>query len=132
MSKAIGFKTPYEIKEGVKPSVKHLRIFGCKAYVHIPKEKRTKLDQQGIAAIFVGYSESSSEYEFYDLKEGKFFTNGSAIFDEACFPAEKMQDELEDLLVSEIDYQNDSGYEDDQENDYSEDESDEDKKKSTV
>jgi hypothetical protein len=72
MSKAIGFKTPHEIKEGVKPPVKHLRIFGCKAYVHIPKEKRTKLDQQGMAAIFAGYSESSSGYEFYDLKEGKF------------------------------------------------------------
>jgi hypothetical protein len=33
VTKALGLKTPYEIKEGVKPSVKQLRIFGCKAYV---------------------------------------------------------------------------------------------------
>jgi hypothetical protein len=36
---ALQFKsTPYEMKEGVKPSVKNFRIFGCKAYVHIPTD----------------------------------------------------------------------------------------------
>ena len=29
---------------GEKPKVSHLRIFGFPMYVHIPKEKRTKLD----------------------------------------------------------------------------------------
>jgi hypothetical protein len=102
VTKALGLKTPYEIKEGVKPSVKQLRIFGCKAYVHIPKEKRKKLDEQGIEAIFVGYSETSSGYEFYDLKEGIFFTNGSAIFDETYFPAFEMKDALASELGGRI------------------------------
>ena len=37
-------KTPEEVLSGKKPEVNHLRIFGCLVYIHIPKEKRTKLD----------------------------------------------------------------------------------------
>ena len=37
-------KTPEEVFSSKKPEVSHLRIFGCPVYIHIPKEKRTKLD----------------------------------------------------------------------------------------
>ena len=37
-------KTPEEVFFGKKPEVSHLRIFGYPVYIHIPKEKRTKLD----------------------------------------------------------------------------------------
>ena len=37
-------KTPEEFFSDKKPEVNHLRIFGCPKYIHIPKEKRTKLD----------------------------------------------------------------------------------------
>ena len=33
----------------------HLRAFGCVAYVHIPKEKRKKLDQLAWKGVMVGY-----------------------------------------------------------------------------
>ena len=33
----------------------HLRIFGFVAYIHIPKEKRTKINPSGRKGIFVGY-----------------------------------------------------------------------------
>lgn len=36
--------TPYEVWTGKKPFLSHLRVFGCEAYVHVPKEKQTKLD----------------------------------------------------------------------------------------
>ena len=55
-------KTPEEVFSGKKPEVNHLRIFGCPVYIHIPKEKRTKLDPSGKKGIFVGYSESSKAY----------------------------------------------------------------------
>ena len=51
-------KTPEEVFSGKKPEVSHLRIFGCPVYIHIPKEKRTKLDPSKKKGIFVGYSES--------------------------------------------------------------------------
>ena len=52
-------KTPEELFFDKKLEVNHLRIFGCPVYIHIPKEKRTKLDPSGKKGIFVGYSESS-------------------------------------------------------------------------
>ena len=55
-------KTPEEVFSGKKPEVTHLRIFGCPVYIHIPKEKTTKLDPSGKKGIFVGYSESSKAY----------------------------------------------------------------------
>eukprot|EP00253_Pinus_taeda_P024918 PITA_24918 len=39
-------KTPLEVWIGKKPSLSHLRIFGYDAYVHVPKEKITKLDSK--------------------------------------------------------------------------------------
>ena len=48
-----------------KPEVNHFRIYGCLVYIHIPKEKRTKLDPSGKKGIFLGYSESSNVYRIY-------------------------------------------------------------------
>ena len=47
------------------PEVSHLKIFGCPVYVHIPKEKRTKLDPSGKNGIFVGYCEVSKAFRIY-------------------------------------------------------------------
>jgi hypothetical protein len=57
--------TPKEAFIGVKPEVGHFMIFGCPIYIHIPKEKRTKLDPLGRKGTFVGYSESSKAYRIY-------------------------------------------------------------------
>ena len=59
---SLGFKTPEEMFIGKKPEVSHLRIFGCPVYVHIPKEKRNKLDPSGKKGIFVGYCEVSKAF----------------------------------------------------------------------
>ena len=40
---AINGKTPYEMRHGHIPSVKHLRVFGSTCYALIPKEQRNKL-----------------------------------------------------------------------------------------
>ena len=56
---ALGFKTLEEMHTGKKPEVSHLKIFCCPVYVHIPKEKRTKLDPSGKKGIFVGYCKVS-------------------------------------------------------------------------
>ena len=43
-SSTLEVKTPQEVWTSKKPSLSHLRVFGCDAYVHVPKEKRIKLD----------------------------------------------------------------------------------------
>ena len=54
-------KTPEEVFFGKKTKVSHLRIFGCPIYIHIPKEKRMKLDPSRKKGIFMGYSERLKE-----------------------------------------------------------------------
>jgi hypothetical protein len=60
--------TPYNAWHGSgrKPSLKHLRVFGCFAFVHVPKEKRKKLDYTATPGIFVGYSISTKWYFVYN------------------------------------------------------------------
>ena len=58
-------KTPEEVFSSKKLEVIHLKIFGCPVYIHIPKEKRTKLDPLGKKGIFVEYSESLKAYRIY-------------------------------------------------------------------
>ena len=59
-------KTLYEIWTSKKPSLKHLHIWGCltKARPYKPNEK--KLDSRTINCYFIGYSERSKGYKFYD------------------------------------------------------------------
>ena len=64
---ALGRKTPEEMFTGEKPEVSHLKIFGCSVYIHIPKEKRSKLDPSGKKGLLVGYSDKSKSYHIYIL-----------------------------------------------------------------
>ena len=59
--------TPEEAFTGVKPEVGHLRIFGFPVYIHVPTDKRMKLEPLGKKGTFVGYSESSKAYRIYIL-----------------------------------------------------------------
>ena len=62
---ALGNKTPEEMFSGNKPKVSHLKIFGCPVYIHIPKDKISKLDPLGNKGLFVGYSDHSKSYRIY-------------------------------------------------------------------
>jgi hypothetical protein len=48
-----------------KLEVSHLKIFGCPVFIHIPKEKRNKLDPLGNKGIFVGCCEVSKAFKIY-------------------------------------------------------------------
>ena len=45
-TKAVKSMTPFEAWARKKPKVGHLRVFGCDAYAHIPKDERHKLDSK--------------------------------------------------------------------------------------
>ena len=42
--KMLALQTPFEFFHGYKPKVKHLVVFGCKDFAHIPKYERRNLD----------------------------------------------------------------------------------------
>jgi hypothetical protein len=58
-------KTPEDVFSGIKPEVGHLRIFECPVYIHVPKEKRTKMEPFGKKGFFLGYNENSKAYRIY-------------------------------------------------------------------
>lgn len=74
--------TPEEVFTGVKPDLSHLRIFGCPVYIHIPKEKRTKLESSGKKGIFIGYSETSKGYRIYIPGQRTIEIGRDVIFEE--------------------------------------------------
>ena len=46
--------TPHELWSGKNPSVSHLKVFGCDAFLHVPGEKRSKLNKKEVKCIFIG------------------------------------------------------------------------------
>ncbi|GJS40659.1 retrovirus-related pol polyprotein from transposon TNT 1-94 [Tanacetum coccineum] len=55
-------KTPYQIINGRKPSVKFFYIFGSLCYIIIDGENLDKMKEKGDVCIFVGYSTQSRAY----------------------------------------------------------------------
>ena len=74
--------TTREVFIGNKPSVDHLKIFGSPTYIHIPKDKRKKLDTTSIKGIFVGYSLSSKAYRIYIMEGRHIEVSRDVILDE--------------------------------------------------
>jgi hypothetical protein len=66
----------------VKPEIGHFRIFGCPVYLHVPKEKRSKLEPLGRKGTFVGYSESSKDYRIYIPSQRQIEVSRDVTFEE--------------------------------------------------
>ena len=63
--------TPFELFFGTKPSVKHLRTFGCLARVLIPAHRRGKFDRVNEEGIMIGYAKYSKAWKILvDTDEG--------------------------------------------------------------
>ena len=58
--------SPHEVWSVKSPPVSHLKVFGCDAFMHVPKEKRIKLEKKTIKCIFIGYKEGMKGYKLWD------------------------------------------------------------------
>lgn len=74
-------KTPFEMWFGSKPDLSRLKIFGCVAYSHIPKELRSKLEKKSNILAFVGYGNCG--YRLWDKTKNKVIVSRDVIFDES-------------------------------------------------
>jgi transposase InsO family protein len=66
LTRAILNLTREKAWSGYKSSVTHIKVFGCTAYAHVPKEKRSKLDDKSVKCIFIGYSIETRSYMLFD------------------------------------------------------------------
>lgn len=58
-------KTPFELFKGWKPSLHHVRVWGCPSEVRVYNPQERKLDPRTISGFFIGYPEGSKGYRFY-------------------------------------------------------------------
>lgn len=84
-TKGLTAMTPEEVWTGKIPDLSHMRIFGCKAMVHVPKQKRKKWDAKSEEKIFVGYSMDTKGYRLVDLKTKKLVISRDVVFLENSF-----------------------------------------------
>ena len=83
-TRAVQGVTPFEIWHGKKPGVDHLRVFGCDAYSHIPKDERGKFDTKARKCILFGYGEVTKGYRLYDVEEKKVLYSRDVKFNEGA------------------------------------------------
>ena len=77
-----------------------LRVFGCCAYVHIPKVKRRKLDVKTRKCILLGYGKRQKGYRLYDLTRDKVIHGRDVLFNESSTPGiQKEQNDRADKYV---------------------------------
>ncbi|XP_075515579.1 uncharacterized protein LOC142550225 [Primulina tabacum] len=76
-SKSIS-KTPLELWNGRVPNLRHIRIWGCHAYVL--KRKMDKMEPRSKLCMFVGYPKGTRGSYFYSPQDKKVFVSTNATF----------------------------------------------------
>jgi hypothetical protein len=74
--------TPEEKFTGKKLDVSHIRVFGCITYVHVPDDKRSKLDPKAKKCIFIGYFLEQKGYKCFNPSTRKLQVSRNVVFDE--------------------------------------------------
>ena len=91
---------PEEAWTGKKPSYDHLHVFGCESYVHVPREKRSKLEPKSRKCILMGYGESGEMgYRLWDPEARKIVRSSNVIFNE-----KKMHKQLRDVETRKVSF----------------------------
>jgi len=80
-------KSPFYKVFGRHPRIKHMRMFGCRAFVQLERHERSKLDPKARAGIFVGYDASNWRcYRVWDSATRRVRLSVHVSFIEHLFP----------------------------------------------
>jgi hypothetical protein len=63
------------------PRVDHLQIFGSICYIHVPKEKRSKLESKSIKYFFLEYDDKNKVYRLYEPTTRQIHLSRDVVFD---------------------------------------------------
>jgi hypothetical protein len=105
-SRIIGNQVPDEIWRERKPTVKYFHIFGSKAYVLNPKERRRgKLAERAKCMIFMGYASNRRGFRFWNPEERKIvFSKDVKFIDEQRIETSKP--EMKKSIISSTESEN--------------------------
>ena len=71
----LGGDIPQRVWSGKKVSYKHLRVFGCRAFVHVPRDERSKLDSKTKQCVLLGHPDEQFGYRLWDPVNKKIVRN---------------------------------------------------------
>lgn len=74
-------KVPAEKWFGKKPNLSNLRVFGCTAYLRMPKEQLGKFDSRSSRCIMLGYC--TNGYRLWLVDKKRVISGRNVIFDES-------------------------------------------------
>jgi hypothetical protein len=73
--------TPFHMSD-----LRHIKIFGCEVFAHVPKARRLKGQNKGVRGVFLGYSTTQHGYFVFDIENRKVIISTHCSFNEKCFP----------------------------------------------
>ncbi|KAL5821663.1 hypothetical protein ACOSQ3_023545 [Xanthoceras sorbifolium] len=76
----LNYDVPERVWTGKDVSYKHLKVFGCRAFVHIPKDERSKLDGKAKQCIFVGHAHEEFGYRLWDPVNKRIIRSRDVVF----------------------------------------------------
>ena len=80
---AYGYMSPIQAKYNIIPDVSHFRKFGCKCYVHVPRETREKgFVDKAEAAYFLGIDMTTQSYITWIISLNEERISANVLFDE--------------------------------------------------
>jgi hypothetical protein len=75
------------VLNGQVPDISHLQVFGCDAYIHIPKDMQVNsLSPKSELMTYLGHTEGIKASLFMRPSNNTLFTSVTALFDETLFP----------------------------------------------
>jgi hypothetical protein len=75
--------TPFELRFECKPSVSHLRPFGCKCFV-LKHDNLDKFESRSSDDIFLGYTPHGRSYRVFNLETNTIVESCDVTFDETA------------------------------------------------
>ena len=81
-SVSLDFDIPQRVWTRKDVPYSHLKVFRCKAFMHVSKEQISKLDDIETLCIFIGYGDEEFGYKLWDSKKQKIVRSRDVVFHE--------------------------------------------------
>jgi hypothetical protein len=107
-TKSVVGMTPYEAWYGRKPSVDHLRTFGCVTHVKTVAGHTNKLADRSTPMVIIGSEAGTKAYRAYNLVNKKLVVTREVLFEEekswnwsSVEPAKIISDEIFNVIYND-------------------------------
>ena len=100
-SAPLDFDIPQRVWIGKYVPYAYLKVFGCKAVMHVPNEQRSKLDDKATLCIFIGYGDEEFDYTLWDSEKQKIDKSRDVVLHEH----ETIEDMEKNVSVAKLTYE---------------------------